>query len=91
MYTVAVYAVDPRKVEIRAIGPGLIPSLNRSTDGACDDGEEKGLVSSPFMKNLVAKGVDLGLVEGFVSSDVLVPRWILCDKSTLANNVSPLS
>ena len=73
--------------QIRAIGAGLIPTLDSRTDRASDDGEieRPGLV--PLVQNLAAECGGLLLRKGKFPSEILVVGGILRDKRPLLDQM----
>jgi hypothetical protein len=76
------------EVEVGTIGAGLIPALNRCTDGASNDSHQQDPGYSPLMKDLITERVDLSLVQGFFANNVLIPSGILRNQSALPDNVA---
>jgi hypothetical protein len=67
----------------------LIPALHHGAYRAGHDSQEKDAGDSPFVKNLIAQGVYLRLVQGLGSGNVLVAGRISRDECALADDQAP--
>jgi hypothetical protein len=85
VYTFAAYIESIRKLEVRAVGACLVPSLYGGADGTCRNGQVQNKRDPPLVEDFVSERLYLYVVELFISVDILITSRVLCNKSALAN------
>lgn len=91
---VVLFPVDAEccgKVQIRAIGTGLIPPLDGSANRTSDDGEVEGFGLTPFVENFIAEVLGFLWGKSVFAGDVFIVVWILGYKCTFAKEGRELS
>ena len=75
------------ELEVGAVRTSLVPALDSSTDGTRGNGQVQDERYTPSVKDLIAQGFNLGVVKGFIASDVFITgrvldnrRDLLCDR-----------
>lgn len=76
------------ELEVGAVRTSLVPALDSSTDGTRGNGQVQDERYTPSVKDLIAQGFNLGVVKGFIASDVFITGRVLGDECALANEVT---